>query len=169
MIASTTSRAQVGGEQGRVRTWFHTRNGARFLNLQTAWFRIAAPKGYAVLTTIGRRTGRRRRSNVRFVVAGDTGYLVSIPGQTNDWHHNLRANPDVRVRIGWRNRIGRAHVPRDENERQTARAAYVDALNWFDFCSSVVNQRGIPSPRRIRELHQSWIDEGRIVVVQLVG
>ena len=169
MVASTTSRAQLRSEQGRVRNWFHTKHGARFLNFQTAWFRVAAPKSYAVLTTVGRRTGRRRRSNVRFVVDGNTGYLVSIAGQTNDWYHNLRANPDVQLRIGWRNRIGRAHPPRDDNERLTARAAYVDALNWFDFFSSVVNQRGFPSPRRIRELHESWIDEGRMVIVQLVG
>lgn len=159
--------AAVWRQQGRVRDWFHTRAGAKFLNLQTAWFRIAAPKGYAVLTTVGRRSGKPRRSNVRAIRRGDHIYVVSIAGRANDWFHNLDANPEARLRIGRRNRTGRARQLRDEGERLAARAAYCDHITGFDFISSLVNQRGIPWPRRIREMHTRWFDEGELFIIEL--
>jgi deazaflavin-dependent oxidoreductase (nitroreductase family) len=166
---SASQPAAVWRRQGRVRDWFHTKAGARFLNLQTAWFRIGAPKGYAVLTTVGRRTGRPRRSNIRAIRRGDRIYVVSITGGSTGWFHNLQANPSVRLRLGRRNRTGRARQPRNDEERLAARAAYCDTITWFDFISSVVNQRGIPWPRRIRELHTRWIDEGNLFVIELAG
>jgi deazaflavin-dependent oxidoreductase (nitroreductase family) len=169
VAASTSTVPPVWRQQGRVRDWFHTKAGAKFLNLQTAWFRIAAPKGYAVLSTVGRRTGRPRRSNVRAIVRGDRAFVVSIAGRANDWFHNLHAKPEASLRIGRRDWIGRARQPRDDGERHAARAAYCETVNWFDRISSLVNQQGIPSRQRIRAMHTRWIDEGELFVIELIG
>lgn len=171
MAASTSTIAPVWRDQGRVRGWFHTKAGAKFLNLQTAWFRLAAPKGYAVLTTIGRKTGRPRRVNIRAIIQDERVFVVAITGRdhgfTDAWVHNLEAKPDVRLRIGRRNRTGSTRLPKEDDERLEARALYAGTINWFDFVSSVVNQRGIPWPRRIRELHCRWADEGELFVIEL--
>jgi deazaflavin-dependent oxidoreductase (nitroreductase family) len=169
MPVSASTVAPVWRRQGRVRDWFHTRAGAKFLNLQTIWFRLVAPKGYAVLTTMGRRTGRLRRSNVRAVFVDGYAVVVSIVGASNDWRHNLRANPEVTLRIGRRNWNGRARAVRNDVELQRARATYCEPLHWFDFVSSLVNQRGIPWPRRVRELHARWVDEGDLFVIEFIG
>ena len=167
MSRSASKTAAVWRQQGRVRDWFHTKAGAKFLNLQTAWFRVVAPTGYAVLTTVGRRSGKPRRSNVRAITRGDHLYVVSITGRANDWFHNLDANPEARLRLGRRNRTGRARQPRNDEERLAARAAYCDTITGFDFISSLVNQRGIPRPRRIREQHTRWFAEGELFVIGL--
>jgi deazaflavin-dependent oxidoreductase (nitroreductase family) len=169
LVLLTSRVAAVWREQGRLRNWFHTKAGARFLNHITAWFRIYAPRGYAVLTTVGRRTGTTRRSNVRLIPSGNCAFLVAIAGQTNDWLHNLHDKPEARLRIGRRDRACRARPPRDEVERLAAHTAYCDSLHWFDYFSSIVNQRGIPSPRRMREMHARWIDEGELFVMEFIA
>lgn len=157
----------VWGHQGRLRDWFHTTSGARFLNAQTSWFKIAAPKGFAVLTTTGRRTGRLRHSNVRLITRGRQAFLVSIAGTQNSWIKNLQDNPEVELRLGRQNHMGRARPPCDDHERQRARDTYCQTVNWFDFVSSLVNQRGVPSRRRIVEMHSRWFDQGVVLVIEL--
>ncbi|MFB9837455.1 hypothetical protein [Actinoallomurus acaciae] len=65
-------------EQFRAYLEGHRRNpltttltGARFLNaFQVPWFRIAPPRGFGVLTTVGRKTGKTRRTCVRAIRDG---------------------------------------------------------------------------------------------------
>jgi deazaflavin-dependent oxidoreductase (nitroreductase family) len=153
------------GDQGRLRNWFHTRTGARFLNAQTAWFRIHAPSGWGLLTTTGRRTGALRRSSVRVVTVGQRGFMVAIGGETTDWLKNVLFNPRVSLRVGDRTRTGHARRPQTENEQATAVTAYCETITWFDFVSSVVNQRGFPSPKRIRALLARWFEHGAVLVI----
>ncbi len=135
----------VWRHQGRIRDWFHTKRGARFLNVQTAWFRVLAPRGYAFLTTI------------RFVV-------VAITGHATGWYHNVQANRAVTLHVRARDRTGRVRAP-SLDELQAARTAYCDKLYSFDFVSSLVNQRGAPRSRRIREMHTRWFDEGTVFII----
>jgi deazaflavin-dependent oxidoreductase (nitroreductase family) len=167
MEGSKSTVAPVWSDLGPLRSWLHTRAGAKLINAQTAWFRIRAPKGYAVLTTIGRRTGLPRRSNIRAVGDDRRMFIVSIAGRANDWYHNAVTNPQVRLRLGRHDRVGQARLPTDD-ERANVRTAYSDgAIHWFDFVSSVVNQPGLPTPRRIRKLHAKWLDEGQLLVIDL--
>lgn len=166
MVTSTSAVQPVWGSQGRIRDWFHTKAGARFLNLQTAWFKVSAPKGYAALTTVGRRTGRPRRCNVRLIIRGNRGFVVAIAGNANGWTHNLYANPNSSLRIGRRNQIGHARQLSDA-EKCVARIAYCETINWFDFISALVNQRGLPNRQSIRLMHTRWFDEGEPFVVEL--
>jgi deazaflavin-dependent oxidoreductase (nitroreductase family) len=52
------------------------------------------------LTTIGRKTGLRRRIEIWFVVYGDRFYLFAETGEAAAWVKNVRYNPEVMVRIG---------------------------------------------------------------------
>lgn len=162
-----TQPVPVWGHQGRLRDWFHTTKGAKLLNAQTSWFKIVAPRGFAVLTTTGRRTGRLRHSNVRLVTRGQKGFLVSIAGSTNSWVKNVQDNPNVELRLGRQSHRGLARPPCDDHERQQARSAYCQTVNWFDFVSSFVNQRGVPSRKRICQMHSRWFDQGAVLVIEL--
>jgi deazaflavin-dependent oxidoreductase (nitroreductase family) len=148
-----------------VRNWFHTRTGARFLNAQTSWFRIYAPSGWGLLTTTGRRTGAMRRSCVRVVTVGQQAFLVAIGGETADWLNNALFNPRVSLRVGSKTRTGRARRPQTEDEQATAMTAYCETITWFDFISSLVNQRGLPSPKRIRAMLARWSEQGTALVI----
>ncbi len=155
----------VWGDQGRVRNWFHTKTGARFLNAQTSWFRIYAPPGWGLLATIGRRSGATRRSCVRVTTVGQRGFLVAIGGKTTDWLQNALAHPRVSLRMGYRTRTGHARRPQTEDEQAAAMRAYRETLTWFDFISSLVNQRGFPSPERIRAMHARYSKQGTMLVI----
>jgi deazaflavin-dependent oxidoreductase (nitroreductase family) len=157
----------VWSRQGRIRDWFHTKAGARFLNTGTSWFRLVAPPGYAVLTTIGRRTGKARRTAVRVIIHGNTGFLVSNVGEDTEWLRNIRADPQVQLRIGRRTTPGRVRSPRDNAERLDAKRAYAETINWFDYVSTMINEKGLPSRARIRSMHLRWFDQGRPLVVDV--
>lgn len=85
-----------------------------------------APPTYAVLETVGRRTGRRRRVPVANGLQGDTFWLIAARGERASFVRNIRANPEVRVkarparlrdglRMPWR--AGTAHpLPDDDTE-----------------------------------------------------
>ena len=71
-----------------------------------------------VLTTRGRRSGRRRTVVLRYFPDGD-GMIVAAAndgGRTDPgWFHNLTAEPDARVEVGGRSTRVRAEVlPTDE-------------------------------------------------------
>jgi deazaflavin-dependent oxidoreductase (nitroreductase family) len=83
-----------------------------------AW-QIPVP-GDALLETIGRRTGRRRRTPVCDGLVADTFWLVAQHGRRADYVRNIEANPRVRVRVsgsdaGWR--AGTARVLDDDDPR----------------------------------------------------
>jgi deazaflavin-dependent oxidoreductase (nitroreductase family) len=152
------------GEQGRLRNWFHTKAGARFLNAQTAWFKLMAPRGYAVVTTTGRRTGRTRRSCVRAIVTNGRAIVIATGRESTDWLANLQADHNVTLRVGRRDRRGKARLSGAE-EIDASSSLFCAPVYWFDRVASVVNQRGLPTARRIRLLHRQWCTEGVIVIV----
>jgi deazaflavin-dependent oxidoreductase (nitroreductase family) len=61
-----------------------------------------ADKNVLYLTTIGRRTGLRRRIEIWFVVYRDRFYLFAEAGEAAAWVKNIRSNPEVTVQIGER-------------------------------------------------------------------
>ncbi|MGH3960314.1 nitroreductase/quinone reductase family protein, partial [Mycobacterium sp.] len=52
-----------------------------------------------MLETIGRKSGRPRRTAVGGGVVGNAFWMVSEHGEHSDYVHNIKANPAVRVRI----------------------------------------------------------------------
>jgi deazaflavin-dependent oxidoreductase (nitroreductase family) len=55
---------------------------------------------YCYLTTTGRKTGEPREIEIWFGAEGGTLYLLAGGGERAHWVRNIRANPEVRVRVG---------------------------------------------------------------------
>jgi deazaflavin-dependent oxidoreductase (nitroreductase family) len=71
-----------------------------------------------LLTTRGRKTGRRRTAALNYLTEGDVTYVLSGMGPSSDWLRNLQADPDVRVQIGRRCFDARADVLVDSVEHR---------------------------------------------------
>jgi deazaflavin-dependent oxidoreductase (nitroreductase family) len=150
--------------------------GGRTLSaLMLPGFTLHPPRGYGVLTTIGRRTGKTRRRCIHVVRQGDRAYIVMIrptPAAialpwTAAWMWNIRANPSVRLRLRGGTFAGRARELTDERELQTARAIYCDAVNLFDYVECTFHRGARPTRAKIQALHHSWFDTGIPLVVEL--
>ena len=141
--------------------------GGRILSAsQLPWFLVLPPRGFGVITTRGRRTGKKRRKCVRAIRSGDKAFIVSIGGARASWLKNVRANPNVRLRIRGGRFIGVAREVRAE-ETQEALAAYCETVNPFDYAECSMHRPGRPTRSKIKELHHTWFDRGIPLVVEL--
>ena len=142
--------------------------GGRTLSaLQRPLFAIRPPKGYGILTTTGRKTGKRRRRCVRAILDGDRAYLVAIKGTRTGWGKNIGANPNVRIRVPGGTYAGVARELGQGPDAERARAAYCDSVNRFDFPAYTMWRKGRPTPAKIREMHRAWFERGKPFVVEL--
>lgn len=82
------------------------------------------PPTYALLETVGRRSGRLRRVPVANGLQGDTFWLIAGRGEHASFVWNIRANPRVRVKarparlrdgVKMRWRTGMAHPLPDDD------------------------------------------------------
>jgi deazaflavin-dependent oxidoreductase (nitroreductase family) len=97
------------------------------------------PPGYALLETVGRVSGKPRRTPVGNGVDGDTFWIVAEHGRRAGYVRNIERTSRVRVKfrhglpLGWR--TGTAHVLPDDDPRERQRALGrghpVRALNAF--------------------------------------
>ena len=72
------------------------------------WFAHGPHQGMAVLTTVGRRSGKPRRHCVRAIRKGNRVYLVAIPGSHASWLSNIRTNPRVSLQVRGTKLVGMA-------------------------------------------------------------
>jgi deazaflavin-dependent oxidoreductase (nitroreductase family) len=143
-------------------------SGGRVLSaLQVPWFWLLPPRGFGVLTTTGRRTGKTRRKCVRAIRRGSEVYIVAIGGQRSAWIKNIQATPSVRLRIrgGWF--TARARELQDPSERQRAMEAYCKTVNRFDHAEFLMHCPGRPTPAKIQRLHERWFATGTPIVLEL--
>jgi len=77
-------------------------------------------RGWSLLETTGRKTGRPRRTPVGNGLQGQTFWLVAAHGRRAGYVRNIVAEPRVRVYVGHRWRPGTAHLLPDDDpiERQ---------------------------------------------------
>ena len=142
--------------------------GGRVLSAsQLPWFTLLPPRGFGVLTTTGRRSGKKRSRCVRAIRRGDKAYLAAIGGESSAWVKNIRANPEVRLRIRGGRFTGVARELRDDAEAQEAMTAYCGTLNRFDYAECAMHRPGRPTRAKIEELHRSWFEKGLPLVVEL--
>lgn len=84
-----------------------------------------APPGYALLETIGRTTGKPRRTPVGNGRVGDKFWLVAEHGVKAGYVRNITKNPRVRLKLrnGLRMRwhTGSAHVLTEDDPRERQR------------------------------------------------
>jgi deazaflavin-dependent oxidoreductase (nitroreductase family) len=145
-----------------------TPRGGRILSAsQLPLFKLYPPQGFGVLTTTGRRTGKKRSRCVRAIRRGDKAFLVAIGGEHSGWLKNARANPDVRLRIRGGSFEGVAREVRDQAEREEAMTAFCETVNPFDYLECRVHRLGRPTRAKIKELHRTWFEGGVPLVVEL--
>jgi deazaflavin-dependent oxidoreductase (nitroreductase family) len=73
---------------------------------------------YALLETIGRKSGQPRQTPVGNGKQGETLWIVAEHGG-NDYVRNIEANPRVRVRVDGKWRAGTAHpMPEDDPQKR---------------------------------------------------
>lgn len=95
---------------------------------RTAWQRFANPKsmalwglvpGWAVIETVGRRTGLPRQTPVGGRRRGGDAFWL-ICGERHNAHYvkNIETNPDVRVKVCGRWHRGTAHLLEDEDPKR---------------------------------------------------
>ena len=144
----------------------NSRTGGRVLSaLQAPWFSLLPPDGFGVLTMTGRKTGKTRRKCVRAIRRGNRAYLVSI--RPTHWLRNVRANPDVRLRVRSGRFAGVVREPRSAEELEEAREAYCETVNRFDYAECRMWRPGRPTRARIQELHRDWFTQGTPLIVEL--
>jgi deazaflavin-dependent oxidoreductase (nitroreductase family) len=164
-----TSRVPVHPEDKR-NPFIRSPLGGRMLSaMQLPLFLLRPPAGYGILTTTGRRTGKKRRRCVRAIRAGDHVYLIAIKGQRTGWAKNALANPEVTVRIAGGTFHGRARALRGADEVRRAREAYCEKVYPFDYLTWMNWRKGRPTPARIKQLFDTWFEDGRPLVVELTG
>jgi deazaflavin-dependent oxidoreductase (nitroreductase family) len=73
--------------------------------------------GYVLVETVGRRTGKRRRTVVGMRVEGTTGWVVAEHGRHAAYVRNIEANPEVRVCVSRQWRPARARLVPDDDAR----------------------------------------------------
>jgi deazaflavin-dependent oxidoreductase (nitroreductase family) len=83
------------------------------------------PPGYALLETVGRKTGKPRRTPVGDGRVGGQFWIVAEHGRKAGYVRNLESNPQVRVKIrqGLRGRwhSGKAQVLSEDDPRERQR------------------------------------------------
>ena len=74
-----------------------------------------ASRGWAILETTGRRSGKRRRNPVGNGLEVHTFWIVAERGRRAGYVRNIEANPRVRVKVGGRWRAGVAYPMPDDD------------------------------------------------------
>lgn len=82
---------------------------------------VGIAPGYALVETVGRRSGEPRRTPVGNGLDGDTFWIVSEHGYRAAYVRNMQANPRVRVKVGGRWRTGTARLLPDDDPRARQR------------------------------------------------
>jgi deazaflavin-dependent oxidoreductase (nitroreductase family) len=155
----------IGGRKTVLGVSFH---GGRILSAsQLDWFTVLPPRGFGVLTTIGRKSGKKRRKCIRAIRRGERVYIVSIGGARAAWLKNLQADPGVSLRIRGGRFKGRARELGDAADAEQAMTAYCGTVNPFDYAECALWRRGRPSRAKIEDLHRGWFKEGIPLVVEL--
>ena len=78
-------------------------------------------RGWALLETKGRKSGRPRRTPVGNGLQGDTFWIVAEHGRKAGYVRNIEADPRVRVFVGGRWRTGTAHALPDDDPHERQR------------------------------------------------
>lgn len=152
------------------------RDGRILSALMLPLLRWAPPACYGVLTTTGRKTNMPRHKCVRVIRRGDRAYLVALrlphiavtsPAAAQAWVHNIRANPNVRLRIRGGEFDGLAREITDADEHGLARELICDTVVPTDYGECTLHLRGLPTRTKIQDLHRYWFETGIPLAIDL--
>jgi hypothetical protein len=94
---------------------------------------------------------------------------MTRPSAVAAWVWNIRANPNVRLRLGGRTLNGVARELHEPAELEQAKEALCETVYLFDYGECTLHLRGLPSRAKIMDLHRYWFDTGVPLVVELGG
>ncbi|MFX0182055.1 MAG: nitroreductase family deazaflavin-dependent oxidoreductase [Candidatus Hodarchaeota archaeon] len=81
---------------------------------------------FLVLTTIGRKTGRKRKTPLEFRRFNGIPHIFAARGKRADWFQNLKANPnEVWIRIGFRSSLVKSEILKDPLIKKEIFSQYV--------------------------------------------
>jgi deazaflavin-dependent oxidoreductase (nitroreductase family) len=83
--------------------------------------RFRLTRGWAILETTGRKTGRPRRTPVGNGLDGDTFWIVAEHGRRAGYVRNIEADPRVRVFVAGRWHAGTARIVPEDDPRERQR------------------------------------------------
>jgi deazaflavin-dependent oxidoreductase (nitroreductase family) len=135
--------------------------------LTPIWNFLPTPKGLALVTATGRKSGKQRKRAMRVVVRGDRAYASAILGNRADWVKNVRANPAVTLKIGGKTQGAIARPLVDAGERAPAAEAYRPIAGWYDYFDYVSFVWGLPTRSNVLRVHDVWFEKGTPVVFEL--
>jgi deazaflavin-dependent oxidoreductase (nitroreductase family) len=170
--------AAIREDSKHARLLRSARDGRILSAMMLPFFLVRPPAGYGVLTTTGRRTGKRRRKCVRVTRRGDRAYLMMLrppalaarnPTAVSAWVWNLRADPRVELRLPGATFAGIARELDEPDELAQAREALCETVNWFDYGECDAHLRGFPTRAKIEKLHRYWFDTGIPLAIDLRG
>lgn len=180
--AATSARAAAIREAAfrevpKHRRLFTSARDGRILSaLMLPDYAFATAPGHGVLTTTGRRSGKTRRKVIRAIRQGGKAFIVQLrppalaierPTAVSAWVWNIRANPNVRLKLGRRTFAGVAREIADPAELEQARAAICNTVHLVDYFECTLHLRGVPSRAKILELHRYWFETGIPLLVEL--
>jgi deazaflavin-dependent oxidoreductase (nitroreductase family) len=128
---------------------------------------LPTPRGYAILTTTGRKSGKPRARTIRAVRDGDRIYAVALLGDKCAWLTNARANPAVTLRLGTKTMSANARELTDPDERVRAASAYHAIAGWYDYFDYMNYVWSIPTRRNVLAAHDRWFEAGPVVAFDL--
>jgi deazaflavin-dependent oxidoreductase (nitroreductase family) len=132
-----------------------------------AWRIVPTPAGIGLLTTIGRKSGKPRFRAIRAVRSGDSVYAVALLGKQCAWLYNIRANPEVRVKLGTTTYPAIARAITDPDERRRAFEIYHPIAGFYDYVDYANFLWGVPTKNAVLRAHDEWFDRGVPVVFEL--
>jgi deazaflavin-dependent oxidoreductase (nitroreductase family) len=132
-------------------------------------FLLRPPRGYGVLTTTGRKSGKVRRRCVRVVREADQAFIVAINDgrEIKGWMANALANEEVGLRLTEGSFRGPARLVQEPDEVTRAKRAYAVRVFPFDYLAFVNHCKGLPTEGAIRNLLVDWFQEGKVLAVGL--
>ncbi|MBW2712751.1 MAG: nitroreductase family deazaflavin-dependent oxidoreductase [Deltaproteobacteria bacterium] len=89
-----------------IQTWIYKKSGGKRGN------KFLQGADVALLTVVGRKSGKERTTPLLFLEDGDNIVIVASKGgfsQSPQWYFNLKANPDAKIQIGSQVREMKAH------------------------------------------------------------
>jgi F420H(2)-dependent quinone reductase len=92
---------------------------------------------------------------------------MARPSAVSAWVWNIRANPNVRLRIRGGRFQGVARELKEPAELHRAREAFCETVNATDYAECALHLRGLPTRSKIKELHRYWFGTGIPLVVDL--
>jgi deazaflavin-dependent oxidoreductase (nitroreductase family) len=133
----------------------------------TPSLRLRPPRGVAVVTTKGRKSGKLRTRAMRGVRDGDRVYATAILGPRADWLANINANAHVTIKLGSKTYRATARRLTDSDELARAKEIYLPVAGWYDYVDYLTYVWGIPTRGNVVRVHDKWFTTGTPVVFEL--